>query len=120
MWSTWASVRVNVSYTRPPAPTVVVTAQPLAAAISLTITNPAPVGSEPAVTSNEVHVRVAAGGRKDVDRPVGGDGVRLENDVNANGTYTDRLPRANTSYEYRVKAIGANGTSSWSAWTAAT
>lgn len=81
------------------------------------ITNPAPTGSEPTVTGNDVWVRVATGGRKDVDRPVGGDGARLALAVASSGTFVDRAPRANTVYEYRVRAQGDNDVSAWSAWT---
>lgn len=117
LWSAWASVSVNVSYTLPATPTLVVTSADATASISIAITNPAPAGSEPAVTGNDVWVRVAAGGRKDIDRPVGGDGVRLSVDTANNGTFVDRAPRANTEYEYRVRAQGDNDVSSWSAWT---
>lgn len=117
LWSSWASVYVDVAFSPPPTPTLVVTAAPVTASITVAITNPAPGGSEPAVTHNEVWVRVAAGGRADQDRTVADSGIRLAADVAVNGSYVDRAPASGVVYEYRAKAVGDNATSAWTAWT---
>jgi hypothetical protein len=117
LWSSWASHSVLVSYTSPPIPTITVTADDTTAAITIAVTNPAPSGSEPAVSSNEVWVRVALGGRQDVDRTVGDDGIRIATGVANGGSYVDRAIASGTDYQYRVRAIGDNDTRTYSSWS---
>ena len=106
-----------MSYTVPAVPTVLVAGDTAAASIGLLITNPTPAGDEPTVTSNDVYVRVAAGGRPDIGRTVADDGIRIATGVTPDGTYTDRAVAGGTSYEYRIRAYGDNGTSTYGAWT---
>jgi len=117
LWSTYASVIVSVSYTAPAAPTAVVVADNVNAGIGIAIGNPTPVGSEPTVTSNNVWVRVAAGGRADGERTVDGDGIRIKTGVANGGAFTDYAAASGVDYEYRIEAVGDNGTRTSSVWT---
>ena len=117
LWSTYASVVVSVSYTAPAAPTAVVVADNVNAGIGIAIGNPTPVGSEPTVTSNNVWVRVAAGGRADGERTVDGDGIRIKTGVANGGAFTDYAAASGVDYEYRIEAVGDNGTRTSSVWT---
>lgn len=122
LWSTWASVAVTVSYTPPATPTLIVLATselvdgvPMSV-IDVAVNNPAPAVGEPTVRENELHVRVAAGGRADGQRSVGDDGLHIA-DMARNGSHVDRAAAHGVAYEYRARAIGENDVSSWSAWT---
>lgn len=120
LWSTWASVKVNVSYTVPATPTLVALADDTTASIAVAITNPAPTGSEPTVISNDLYVRLAAG-QTAIDaggRPVGdATGIRIAASLPNGGAFTDRAVAAGVEYEYRVVAQGDNDTTATSAWT---
>ncbi len=100
LWSTWASVRVQVSYTPPGVPTFTLTANNTAGTLAVAITNPAPVGGEPTVASNDVYVNDGAG----EERKVTG--------VAPSGTFTYRTPVSGRNYTsfVRVVAHGSNGT----------
>lgn len=117
LWSTWSSVQVNVSYTPPATPTIVVTPNGMLGYIQVNTTHPVPTGTEPIVNSTDVWVRVAEGGRPDIDRTVGDDGIRIAADLSGE-SFLDRAASSGVEYEYRVRANGDNGTSSWSEWTA--
>lgn len=98
LWSTWASVRVEVSFTPPPTPTVVLTAG--SSTLDVEITNPTPSGSEPSVTHNDVYVD-------------DGDGEeRKAREVAPNSTWTYRTPVSGRNYTafVRVVAHADNGT----------
>jgi hypothetical protein len=114
VWSTWATVWVTVTYLPPMTPTVVVTAQHVGGFIRLDITKPTPTGGAPTTTRLDVYVRVAAGGRADEDRPVGGDGIRIA--ANVGDVYFDYAAASGVVYEYRVQAIASNITTAWSTW----
>lgn len=105
LWSSWASHRVNVSYTPPPTPTFTLTADSTVGSITVAITNPAPGAGEPDVTGNDVY-------RQTVGTS---DGVRVAADVAPNGSYVDWLVAHRTEYEYWVTALGDNGTTTTSA-----
>lgn len=47
-----------------------------------------------------------------------GDGIRLAADVPPSQPVTWHLPASGVEYEARARAIGENGTSTWSAWSA--
>ena len=99
----------------PPAtPTLVVTGSDVNAYITVAITNPGTGATE---TDNDVYVRVAAGGRPDIDRTVNDDGIRIATGVTPDGTFTDRAVAGSVSYQYRIRARGDNGTSVYGAWT---
>lgn len=61
LWSSWASIRVNVSYTPPAAPTVSLMALNNEGALWVSISNPTPSGGEPSVEYNSVEVNDGAG-----------------------------------------------------------
>lgn len=112
LWSEWKSIIASVSYTRPALTTL--TVLPGTASIGLTYSQPTPTGSQPVVTSVDVLVRTVSG--VDQYRPVGVE-VRLATGLPATGTWLDETPASDVEYEYAVRAFGANGTSSITAWT---
>lgn len=97
----------SVSYTPPATATLVVSS---ASGIKnvVTITNPAPGGGQPAVTENRLHRRKVG---------AAGAGTRVAVGVANNGSYSDVYVGHLEQYEYRAEVIGANGTTSFSAWT---
>lgn len=109
LWSTWSSVKVNVAYSAPAVPTLVVTAQPNAVppSIAVAVTHPAPVNPQPVVASTELWRRVVGSGSA---------GEPLTRAV-VGGSYTDTTPAAGVAYEYQAVAIGTTTTKQASAWT---
>jgi hypothetical protein len=95
LWSTWADVRVQVSYTPPTAPTMTATFNTATASVAVVITNPA---GGTAVSYNDVY------------RNDGSGEIRIATSVAANGTFTDWTPAAGVNI-YRIVAVGTNGTS---------
>lgn len=117
LWSSWASVRVQVSYTVGPTPTVAVTA--VGGSLTVAVTNPAPGASEPAISYNDIYIRIAAGGIADaVGVPVGGDGIRVKTTLAGGGTYVYEIPASDKVYEFKARAVFDNGTTADSAWAA--
>lgn len=108
LWSTWASVRVNVAYTPPGVPTVVAAGNDSLGYISVAITNPAPGAGEPTVTQNYLYRREDASG----------DGIRIKTGIAASGTYNDHAVATGVVYQYKAVAVGSNGTTRDGAWTA--
>lgn len=104
LWSSWADVRVQVSWTAPMVPTLTATAFSQDASIDVVITNPAPTGGEPAVVSNDVFV----------SSPLDPE-YRAATLVAPNSTWTWKTPAAGRVYTVRVVAVGSNGTTSTSA-----
>lgn len=108
LWSAWASVRVDVSYTAPPVPTFTLTPNAATGSIEVNVTNPTPVGDEPTVTHNSVWVD-------------DGDGlgfVRRGTSVSYNGSWTYWTPVSGRTYDTSnvyVVAHGDNGGTSQSA-----
>lgn len=111
LWSAWASVDVDVSYTVPATPTVAVDDTTVDGAILVQASHPTPSGAEPTVTSVDVYRRVTT---------TGGDGIRIAAGLTPTELYTDWAPASGVDYGYRVKAHGDNGTTAWSAWSEAT
>ncbi len=110
LWSDWASVDVEVSYTVPATPTVTVAASDVLGHLSVSVSHPAPTGGEPAVTAHDVWRRVTA---------EGGDGIRVASDVAPSLAWPDWAVASGVDYEYRVRARGDNGTSVYSEWAGA-
>lgn len=110
---------IDVTFTAPMTPTYVVTADATSGYISVAITDPTPTGSPtpPDVTTHDVYVRVAAGGRPDGERPVGGDGIRIATGVATNTTFYDYAAGSGIDYEYRTEAQTATGATAFGAWT---
>jgi hypothetical protein len=102
LWSPWSSVRVDVSYTPPGTPTLVVTPSDAAASIDVAIANVDP----PAVT-NDLYRRVAGDGT----------GIRIATGLALNSHYQDRTVASGVDYEYSARAVAANGTSATGDWT---
>jgi len=97
MWSNLASISFSVSYALPTKPSVAApTWSPDTATISLTITNPNPVGAEVAPHHNEVYRRIDGGGW-----------VPVAGSVPLNTTVVDYAPTVNGLNEYRVDAVSA-------------
>lgn len=105
LWSSWASVRVMVSYTPPATPTLVLTPSDATAQIFVAITHPTPTGTQPVVSFSDVHRR-EVGAATD---------IRIATGVAS--SYTDRTPASGVAYEYQVVAHGANNVDALSAWT---
>lgn len=99
LWSTWTKNTINVSYTPPATATTTATADNANARIVVVIVNPAPSGSEPAVSYNDLYRRNSGTTAW----------TRIATELAA-GTYYDYAAASNQAYDYKVTAIGANGT----------
>ena len=106
LFSVYASVRAQVSYTVPAAPTVVLTTSNSTASIAVAITNPTPAAGQPTVTSHDLYRR--EGGV--------GEGIRIAKMLVAGSTFTDRTVASGVDYSYRAVSAATNGTTSTSAW----
>lgn len=104
LWSPWAEVRVEVSYTVPATPVVSTTENDSNGNIVVSITNPTPGAGEPTVESNDIEKRLTT------EDPW----IRVATDVAANGSFTDYNVASGSSPQYRARAYGDNGTSSLS------
>lgn len=106
LWSTWADVRVDVSYTAPEIPGVTVTSDSTAATMTVTWTAPTPSGGEPSTASANVWVRGGPEGT-----------IRIAAAQSAAGSYVYRTPASGLAYEFQVVAVGTNGVTAASDWT---
>lgn len=107
LWSTWATVKVNVSYTKPPTPYYVLVTHPDVGAFDVVVLNPPSTGSQPTVTRNEVWV-------DDDDEGL----TAKATDVPPNSVFRYWTPASGRTYSpatVRVIARGDNGTYSESA-----
>jgi hypothetical protein len=102
LWSTWAEVTFNTSFTTPATPVVELFEWLDEGAIDIRINNPftGTVG-EPNVNGNDIYRRVYAS-----DDPY----TRIATNVSNNGVFRDYTPASGTTYEYYVRAWGDNGT----------
>lgn len=116
LWSSWSSIRVEVDYTVPPASTVTITAVSAAQALQVNVTAGTPAGLEPTPTVYDLYVRIASGGRADLDRPVGGSGIRIAQGVAVADATVDYRVVEGFDYEYLVRTFGENGTYIDSSW----
>jgi hypothetical protein len=91
----------TVAFTAPATPSIVVTpnADQFPPHLEVTVTNPTPTGSQPAVASNTIQ-RSADDGSTWTDL-----GTCAEN-----GSYLDYTPASGTAYLYRAVAVAGNGT----------
>ena len=106
LWSPWAQVTVHVSYTPPPSPSFTIGADEQTGSLLISVTNPAPSGTEPQVAYNRIEVDDADGR---------GWGTRHGSAMVArNGAWRYWLARSGVDYRERVRvvAVGENGTSS--------
>lgn len=99
LWSAWASVRVQVSWTPPPTPVVSLLADDDAGSLIVTVTNPAPGAGEPAVSYNDIFVDDGNGE------------FRAATMVTPNTSWTYHLPVSGRDYagSVRVEAVADNG-----------
>jgi hypothetical protein len=103
LWSPWAEVRVEVSYTLPAVPTVDLLFEEASASVKVLIGNPSPtLTGEPLVEYNDIYRRVL------------GESTWLlrASGVARNGSWTDHEVGSQHTYEYYVRAQGDNETSS--------
>lgn len=98
VWSDWATLGITVSYTPPATPTLTVISG--VGHIDITITNPVPSGSQPTVTGNDVY-------RRESGTTLW---TRITANVPQNSIYSDYAVASAQTYEYKVTAIGSNGT----------
>lgn len=104
IWSQWATARVLVSYTPPATPVVVLTPQDATASILVTITNPAPSGSQPTVASHDILI----------DDGLGDGLTRRATGWPPGNPFTYWLSRSGRDYSGNIKvvAVATNGTTS--------
>lgn len=108
----------TVDYVEPATATLVVAADNANGRVSITITDPTPTGSQPTVTSHDLFVRVASGGRTVGERSTATAGIRIIA-ATTDSTVYDYAAPSGVAFEYMVRArASSNGTSSDSAWTA--
>ncbi len=109
----------TVTYTLPATPTVTVTPNNTTGVITVASAHPTPGGGQPTVTSAEVWVRcTTARNYPDLERPVGGAGIRVAAGLTPGASWIDRACSSGIAYEYLVRGWADNGTFADSAWTA--
>lgn len=108
LWSSWASVRVEVSYTEPETPTLAYTPQHDLGYLEVVVTNPPAGVGIPNASYNELY-----------RREVGGTFQLVKAILAPNGTFKDYLVESGTIYEYFVRVVGDNTTTADSAISAA-
>lgn len=106
LWSSPATSTVTVSYTPPAIPLIGAEGKTDIGAILVTVIYLAPTGTQPDVISHEIW-------RREVGET--GDGGRYAVSLQAGG-WIDWRVRPDVEYEYRARAIGSNGTASWTVW----
>lgn len=104
VWSPFTDARVQVSYTPPHIPQLILSADVASGAFLLAITDPTPVGTEPAVVSVDVY-RSEGGGPLE----------RVAAGIPPSTPWLYRLPASSVDYAFMVRANGANGITSDSA-----
>lgn len=117
VWGGWTENAVTVSYTVPANPTITTSFVDSSAigvphALTATLVNPAPSGSQPTVTSWDLHVREVGDTSTGVRIAKG-----LTNGAVATVWYE---PKASTSYEIASYMYAANGVAAFSNWQAVT
>jgi hypothetical protein len=95
LWTEYALLNITVSYTPPPKPTISVSSA--TGHIVIEIDNPSPTGTQPVITGNEVYKRF------------NNVWVKIAEDVNF-VPYRDYAVASGVEYNYKVRAIGDNGT----------
>jgi hypothetical protein len=93
----------STSFTPPATPTLTATAQN--GYIRVAVTNPTPQGSQPVVAYNDIYRRETGTTNW----------VRIATNVPNNGSYDDYAAASGKQYDYKVTAVGNNGTSTDSA-----
>lgn len=102
LWTDWASTTLAVSYTPPAIPTIETMIDNDRCSIELDITHPTPTGTQPEVSYS------------DIFRSKANENNFIRIATNIANTFIDYTAQPEQIYEYRVKEIGSNGTSSLS------
>jgi hypothetical protein len=102
LWSTWASVVVDVNYIPPPTPGIVLEPEPESGAIRIITINPLPFGQYTDSVLNRIQRRTDTS-----------NWVTIE-EVPPNTVYMDYQAESRTDYDYRIVTVGENGTQSQS------
>ncbi|MGF9909413.1 DNRLRE domain-containing protein [Brevibacillus porteri] len=100
LWSDWAERTIMISYTTPPTPILTVIESDSAGKITVRINNPAPTGTEPNVSKNDLYRRIV--GQTEW--------TRIATGIANSGSYDDYAAASGTVYEYMARAYGDNGT----------
>lgn len=100
LWSDWASVQVDVSYTPPPTPTFTTYPDAATGSLLVMIANPTPVGDEPPAAYNDVYV----------DDGTGSERKATELATNTGWRYWTPVSGRDYTGSIRVVAVAANGT----------
>jgi hypothetical protein len=95
LWTEYALLNITVSYTPPPKPIINVSSA--TGHIVIEVENPAPSGTQPTVTGNDVYKRI------------NGEWVKVAAGVNF-VPYRDYEVASGVEYNYKVRAIGDNST----------
>lgn len=106
--SEWAQAGVTVVYTPPATPTLAFSPNSTTGWIEVRITNPTPGGGQPALASQDLYRRTVGDTSS---------GTRIAATLSSGATVRDWTAVSGTNYEYQSAALGANGTSTTSAWT---
>ncbi len=106
LWTSWTSIRVQVSYTPPPAPTVWVQPVDEAAAIDVTWASPAPGSGQPPATYAEVWISSDGGATA----------TRVAKNLDPSGTWRYATPASRIDYTFRVLVRADNGIANDSGW----
>lgn len=103
-WSDWAEVNIEVMYTAPKKAIISFEKVEQSGAVIVTVNNPTPTGTEPAVTNQDLFRRERGETKW----------IKLAAALETNSNYTDYTLRAGAVYEYRVLTRGDNETSIYS------
>jgi hypothetical protein len=103
LWSPWRSHRVLVAYTAPAVPIVTLTTG--AHYITVSVSNPTPVGTQPTVTSWDIYRAVA-----------GYESAAIRVAAGVSADWIDYAIASGVDYSYRARAIGSTGATTYSEW----
>lgn len=98
LWSSWASITVNVNYTTPPRPILTIYPNAIPGALRVAVENPAPVGSEPSLVTQDLYRRTFGQN----------DDICIARSVLPNHYVDDYSVASGTRYEYYMRATGDN------------
>lgn len=99
LWSDWAEVNINVSYTQPARPILNIIPDQDNANLLIRVNNPPPTGTYPTPVRQVLF-----------KREIGGDWIKLAN-LLPNSDYIDYAVASGQQYEYRVTVYADNDTS---------
>lgn len=103
LWSSYATVRVEVDYTAPATPTITKTESDSNGYITIDITNPTPSGGQPTVVHNDIYKR-----KTSEEGEPENEWVRVGTLIANNGSFVDYNVAVGQSYEWYAVAVGSN------------